>query len=89
MKKKYILGIKLHEFLMKLFEEEHLEEHDYLFGYIDTPNNDVETSFSQLVDEDEEPDLLCLYYLPKKYYNELRAKVDIVDIKDNGLDDEL
>ncbi|KKL10135.1 hypothetical protein LCGC14_2558900, partial [marine sediment metagenome] len=27
----------------------------------------------QLVDENEEPDLLCLYYLPKMYYHELRT----------------
>ena len=84
MKKKYILGIKLHEFLMKLFEDEHLSEGDYLFAYVNTPNNDVETSFSQSVDEDEESDILCIYYLPLKYYNELRTKVDIIDVIYNG-----
>ena len=88
MKKKYVLGIKLHEFLMDLFEKEHLEEHYYAFAYVDMPNNEIEVSFSQMVDENEEPepDLLCLYYLPKKYYDELRKKVDMVDVIENGVE---
>ena len=89
MKKKFILGTKLHEFLMELFEKEQLEEQDYAFTYVDMPNNEVETSFSQIVDESEEPDLLCLYYLPKKYYDELRKKVNMVDVIENGFDEEI
>ena len=88
MKKKYILGTKLHEFLMELFEKEHLEEQNYAFAYVDMPNNEVEASFSQMVDENEEPDLLCLYYLPKKYYDDLRTKVNMVDVIEDGFIEE-
>jgi len=80
MKKKYVLGIKLHEFLMELFEKELLEEQYYAFVYVDLPNNEIEASFSQMVDDNEESDLLCSYYLPKQYYDELREKVDMVDV---------
>ena len=84
MKKKYLLGITLHEFLMELFEKEHLEEFYYAFAYVDMSNNEIEVSFSQVVDENEESELLCLYYLPKKYYDEFRKKVDMVDMIENG-----
>ena len=89
MKKKYSLGIKLHEFLMDLFEKEHLEYESYAFTYVDMPNNEVETSFSQVVEESEEPDLLCLYYLPKKYYDELKKRVTMIDVIEDGLDEEI
>ena len=84
MKKKYVLGINLHEFLMELFDKEHLEELYYAFAYVDMPNNEIETSFSQMVDDNEEPELLCLYYLPRQFYEELKKRVDMVDVIENG-----
>ena len=66
-----------------VFDKEHLEEQYYAFAYVDKPNNEVEVSFSQMVDDNEDPDLLCLYYLPKQYYDEFRKKVDMVDVVEN------
>ena len=88
MKKKYVLGIKLQEFLMELFEKEHLEQLNYVFAYGDMPNNEIEVSFSQIVNDNEEPDLLCLYYLPKKYYHELRKKIEMIDVVEDESDNE-
>lgn len=73
----------MHEFLLELFEKENLGEQNYIFTYNNMPNNEIETGFSQMVDDNEEPDLLCLYYLPKKYYDEFRTRVDMVDVIDN------
>lgn len=72
---------------MDLFDKEHLEDQRYAFAYVDMPNNEMEVSFSQMVDEDEESDSLCLYYLPKQYYDKLRKKVDIVDVIENGAEE--
>ena len=89
MKKKYEIGIKLHEFLVKLEEKERLRDFGFMFTY-KTLDKEVQVSAGILNEVEDvgdilnirEWDVLNIYYLPKKYYDEFCKKVDIIDIID-------